>query len=75
MEIDITIITKGEIVIHFTKIIRTKEIIGLTTKIIKIMVGEALVTMTHIKVRETIISRIHGLELDSSRMAHHSKYK
>jgi hypothetical protein len=30
MEIDITIITKGEIVILFTKIIRTKEIIGLT---------------------------------------------
>jgi hypothetical protein len=46
MELDIPIITKGEKVIIFTKIIRTREIIGLTTEIIKIMVGEALVTMS-----------------------------
>jgi hypothetical protein len=55
MEIDIPIITKGEKVILFLKLIRTREIIGLITKIIKITVGEAIVTMTQIKVRETII--------------------
>jgi hypothetical protein len=75
MELDIPIITKGEKVILFTQIIRKREIIGLTTDMIKIMVGEALVITTQIKVRETIISRPHGPELDSSRTTHHSKYK
>jgi hypothetical protein len=75
MEIDIPIITKGEKVILLLKLIRTREIIGLFTEIIKITVGEAIVTMTQIKVRETIISRIHGPELDSSRTAHNSKHK
>jgi hypothetical protein len=75
MEIDIPIITKEEKVILFLKLIRTREIIGLITEIIKITVGEALVTMTQIKVRETIISRIPGPELDNSRTVHNSKYK
>jgi hypothetical protein len=49
MEIDIPIITKGEKVILFLKLIRTREIIGLITEIIKITGGEAIVTMTQIK--------------------------